>query len=328
MATPVRGQLQITESDSFFLNSGDMVVKFTGHAPTLSFGEKQATPGAGSAQISGAAPTLKEIAISPSVGSLAFSGKLANPGGITITAGAADSLALTGGLPTRLVNSPVNPSADSLAITETNAARRTGLQFESVAPTLGQDRVAKPGADSLVFSTEPPEAVPTAAVSPGRAELYPIGQSISVSWSIGPAGSDSLALSGQAPTTTFVYYPVVDSLAISSVAPGVVVEVGPPSIIIGVGANEGVVIQNTNATPYWSNTYEICDVSGRKCKPGVLVERWDGLMVHPDHWEPRHPQELLRPTHERGQGATRPDDTNREQYVEDIYPGGVSASDL
>jgi hypothetical protein len=39
----------------------------------------------------------------------------------------------------------------------------------------------------------------------------------------------------------------------------------------------------------------ICDVCGLKYKASELKERWDGLRVCADDWEPRHPQELIRP---------------------------------
>ena len=38
----------------------------------------------------------------------------------------------------------------------------------------------------------------------------------------------------------------------------------------------------------------ICDVCGRKWKGSMLRERWDGLMVCPDDFEMRQPQEYVR----------------------------------
>lgn len=43
----------------------------------------------------------------------------------------------------------------------------------------------------------------------------------------------------------------------------------------------------------------LCDVCGEKFKASQLMKRWDGLMVCWDDWEPRHPQELIRPIKER-----------------------------
>ena len=33
-----------------------------------------------------------------------------------------------------------------------------------------------------------------------------------------------------------------------------------------------------------------CDVSGRKVLMSKSKKTWDGLRVHPDYWDPRHPQ--------------------------------------
>lgn len=38
----------------------------------------------------------------------------------------------------------------------------------------------------------------------------------------------------------------------------------------------------------------ICDVCGQKWKSGSMKKRWDGLMVCPHDYEPRHPQDFLR----------------------------------
>jgi hypothetical protein len=38
----------------------------------------------------------------------------------------------------------------------------------------------------------------------------------------------------------------------------------------------------------------LCDSCGRKFKADQVKQRWDGLMVCPEDWEHRHPQDLLR----------------------------------
>ena len=43
----------------------------------------------------------------------------------------------------------------------------------------------------------------------------------------------------------------------------------------------------------------ICDVCGQKYKSGDMKKRWDGLMVCPHDWEPRHPQDFLRAVPDR-----------------------------
>lgn len=43
----------------------------------------------------------------------------------------------------------------------------------------------------------------------------------------------------------------------------------------------------------------ICDVCAQKYKSGEMKKRWDGLMVCPNDWEPRHPQDFLRAVPDR-----------------------------
>ena len=53
---------------------------------------------------------------------------------------------------------------------------------------------------------------------------------------------------------------------------------------------------------------------------------WDGLRVHKDFWEPRHPQDFVR---------SRPDDQSvrdarpeGEDQFSDVYPNQVTKDDL
>lgn len=39
----------------------------------------------------------------------------------------------------------------------------------------------------------------------------------------------------------------------------------------------------------------VCDQCGEKYKSHQLRKQWDGLMVCKRCWEPRHPQDLIRP---------------------------------
>jgi hypothetical protein len=38
----------------------------------------------------------------------------------------------------------------------------------------------------------------------------------------------------------------------------------------------------------------ICEVCGQKWKASKMRKRWDGAMVCPKDWEPRHPQDFVR----------------------------------
>ena len=66
-------------------------------------------------------------------------------------------------------------------------------------------------------------------------------------------------------------------------------------------------IQNADAGPDSGNRNNICQVSGFKAKAGELIERYDGLMVLPQFWESRHPQDMVRTKPDRTYGAQRPE---------------------
>lgn len=40
--------------------------------------------------------------------------------------------------------------------------------------------------------------------------------------------------------------------------------------------------------------WRICDISGRKVRASETVKTWDGLIVHRDEYEARHPQDFVR----------------------------------
>lgn len=61
------------------------------------------------------------------------------------------------------------------------------------------------------------------------------------------------------------------------------------------------------------DNYAVCDVCGHEYLASVLRERWDGLVVCPDDYETRHPQEFVRAVQDdqRAKGFIRlepPDD--------------------
>ena len=72
--------------------------------------------------------------------------------------------------------------------------------------------------------------------------------------------------------------------------------------------------------------YEICDRTGFRVPAGTLKKEWNGLMVRPESWESRHPQDLIRGRPERDGGSPRPEQADR--FIEDLYPNGVQSSDL
>lgn len=84
---------------------------------------------------------------------------------------------------------------------------------------------------------------------------------------------------------------------------------------------------NSNATTAVPSNYEICERSGFKVKAGELKREWDGAMVHPRFWEPRHSLDFVRSKPEHRTGSPSPEQT--DTFIgDDIYPNGVSVSDL
>jgi len=83
---------------------------------------------------------------------------------------------------------------------------------------------------------------------------------------------------------------------------------------------------NSNATTGEPTNYEICERTGFRVKPGTLRREWTGRMVRPESWERRHPQDFVRSKPEDRTGSVRPEQP--DQYIEDLYPGGVTAEDL
>ena len=44
------------------------------------------------------------------------------------------------------------------------------------------------------------------------------------------------------------------------------------------------------------HAYGICDITGFRYRLKDMKKTWDGLLVGPDQWSPKHPQLELRPT--------------------------------
>ena len=83
---------------------------------------------------------------------------------------------------------------------------------------------------------------------------------------------------------------------------------------------------NSNATTSVPNNYVICERTGFKIRPDELVTEWNGSQVRRKSFETRHPQDFVRGKPERLSGSPSPEQT--DQYIEDLYPNMVSASDL
>jgi len=92
-------------------------------------------------------------------------------------------------------------------------------------------------------------------------------------------------------------------------------------------ANVGVGIENSNATTDVPSNYLICDLTGfRVSVDEGLHKTWDGLMVRRESYYSRHPQDFVRGRSDDQRGSPRPEQDDR--FISDLYPNGVSASDL
>ena len=46
-------------------------------------------------------------------------------------------------------------------------------------------------------------------------------------------------------------------------------------------------------------SYGICDITGFRYKLKDMRKTWDGLLVGPDQWDPKHPQLMPKPSTSR-----------------------------
>jgi hypothetical protein len=68
---------------------------------------------------------------------------------------------------------------------------------------------------------------------------------------------------------------------------------------------------NSNSETDSGGRYNICQRTGFKVLPGELLQEWNGLLVRPESFEARHPQDFVRSKAERQTGPQNPepDDT-------------------
>jgi hypothetical protein len=62
-----------------------------------------------------------------------------------------------------------------------------------------------------------------------------------------------------------------------------------------------------------------CMVCNRKIKASLALKRWDGLIVCPEDYENRHPQDFLRARQERI-SVPFTSDTSFDEFIGPIYP--------
>ena len=88
-------------------------------------------------------------------------------------------------------------------------------------------------------------------------------------------------------------------------------------------AEAGTTIANSNATTDVPTQYTICDRTGFRVLPHELMRDGYGMMVRPESYESRHPQEMVRSTTDKQTGSVRPEAPDR--FLAD---GEVTAGDL
>jgi len=212
------------------------------------------------------------------------------------------------------------PSA-SLILSGKLPARGIGLQFETYAPSLFIEHKASVSVASLGLSGNVPESViaapPSKTVAPFTGSIGFTGFSANLNVLNAQPGTGSISYTGQTianVSVTSPAYPFFDQLQLTG---------QPVKISIG---NIGRSIVNPNATFDSKHRYTIDDHTGFKVKvKHGLSEQWDGLMTTQDHYDVKHPQLQTRSRREKlRQGAVRPDDTRREQFIEDA----VTVDDL
>ena len=79
------------------------------------------------------------------------------------------------------------------------------------------------------------------------------------------------------------------------------------------------------------NWWVICDVCSKQTRASAIRKRWDGLLVCPDDFEHRHPQELIRHRVEDiSVPFSRPEPTDQFAtvlYINDYVDGDYVDSD-
>lgn len=75
-----------------------------------------------------------------------------------------------------------------------------------------------------------------------------------------------------------------------------------------------------DANYYRKGSYNvICDYSGIKCKAEDTKMTWDGLRVHKDWWEARHPQDFVAKLRDK-QSVPNPRPEQTPTFVAATYP--------
>jgi hypothetical protein len=270
-------------------------------------------------------------------GSVTFNGRGAD-GGVDVSgqpdagSGWGVGLATQGYAPVIAGNPRALPGAGSVSIDEQTPVRKKGLFFESDAVTLLEGSISPTLTGSISFGSEAPDVFGPETVSPNTDLLVTTGVLPSLGREILAGVPDALSTAGAAPVVRRSSdTPTVGGVSLTGYAPIIDFSDFAPVVVISpIVGNRGTLIVNNDAGPEASH-YEICDRTGWKMKvtKRQLQEQWDGLLVNPDFYDLRHPVlDGTKVSIEKRSGAERPDDTNRERWVDEEYPDGVDSDDL
>ena len=336
MAAPPYVSLKLVTTDAGFINSGDSRLIISSDAPTVGLGGPSQTIDvpSGSLSATGYVPNVSSGSILISSGSLSFTTYpvFINPVDSPAITPSLGSISFSSSAPTLAFDTPPQPGMVTVTLAGQPTYRRTGLQFESDPPTTQEAH--RPSVTTLqgpLFAGYQPQVLTQGGgnltVAPDTRNLGISSDAPSVHWNANITGV-SLAFASSAPITdvTNPVTPPVDVVRFASDPPSTAFSTHAPTVVIGPGAEPGTVVRNLDAEEDTKNRHNICDISGIKCKPGVLIRQRDGLWVHPDYYSPRNIQDFVksRPEKKR-QGALRPEPVGDETF---LTANEVSSEDL
>jgi len=306
-------------------------LQLTGYAVTIG---NATYPGTGSLTFSSAAP-LNAGTVQPLVGSLALASSTATLGDPALGTAVASlsvtdaefinsgdmRLIITGYAPQLVGGSSgitVEPGSGSLGLSEASPSRAYGLQLVGGQVTLAE--ALNPATDtlSLVGRGIQIDVASPLSPAPPRGQLNISSAAITniLVNNVADVPTGSVSITGRSATTKTDIAQGIVQLRLTGAAP-TVSGGGLPKI--------GTPIENANATQYTGRD-NICDRTGFRALPGELVKDAYGNMVLKRYRDSRHPQEFVRSTPERRHGPKRRE--SEPEFIDDLYPGGVTSDDL
>ena len=300
---PVPSVLISPQADNYTLNGLSIQVS------------KLTSPAQGAMQIDGRQPQLKFLQLplkaSPQNAEADINGLLPDVMLAGVEYPDAGALQLDGKQPT-----PVRQPPDTVS------PQDVPLAIDGKAPDLTIAGVRSPDTEEVNLNglqVTPIEISPGQKVIPQNAEMASAGLTPTAVPNLVKPGAGALALAGTNAAIGLQPRPVRRPLAIHGHA--------PTAELSGTQAQIGTIIENTNATTDVPSNYQICDITGFKVEVDEpFVEDWRGYMMRKKSWSERHPQDYVKGVKENAPGSESPEPD--DEFVEDLYPNGVSSDDL